>query len=115
MPIHEHTPGPSAPDLSAFAEGRVAFLATGDPADAAAGRLTLTTVRAELAHIVEQRSADDPHLSYLHGRRLYGEEDAVELPLPGRLHPDAATHRLNGERFAALVLDAATTPVGQHL
>ena len=30
-----------------------------------------------------------------------GEGDAGELPLPDRLHPDAATHRLVGDRFAA--------------
>ena len=110
-PIHEHTPGPSAIDPVAFAEGRAAFVATGDPADAATGRLTLSTVRAELARIVEQRSADDPHLRYVDGRRLYGEDDAVELPLPDRLHPDPATHRLIGERFAALVIHTANTPV----
>jgi hypothetical protein len=110
-PIHEHTPGPSAIDPVAFAEGRAAFVATGDPADAATGRLTLSTVRAELARIVEQRSADDPHLRYVDGRRLYGEDDAVDLPLPDRLHPDPATHRLIGERFAALVLHTANTPV----
>ena len=106
-PIHEHTPGPSAIDPSAFAEGRAAFVATGDPADAATGRLTLSTVRAELARIVEQRSPDDPHLRYLDGRVLYGEDDAVALPLPDRLHPDPATHRLIGGRFAALALQSA--------
>jgi hypothetical protein len=103
-PIHEHTPGPSAIDPSAFAEGRAAFVATGDPADTATGRLTLSTVRAELARIVEQRSTGDPHLRYLDGRLLYGEDDAVALPLPDRLHPDPATHRLSGDRFAALAL-----------
>ena len=107
-PIHEDTPGPSAIDPSAFAEGRAAFVATGDPAEAAAGRLTLSTVRDELARIVEQRAADDPHLRYLDGRDLYGEADAVELPLPDQLHPDAATHRRIGERFAALALVGAT-------
>ncbi len=109
-PIHEHTPGPSAIDPGAFAEGRAAFVATGDPADTAAGRLTLSTVRAELARIVEQRSADDPHLHYLDGRLLYGEADTTELPLPDRLHPDPATHRLIGQRFAALAL-APSLPV----
>jgi lysophospholipase L1-like esterase len=98
-PIHEHTPGPAVPDLSALAEGRLSFTATGDPADPT--RLTLTTIRAELARIVEERRATDPHLTYLDGRQLYGEGDAAELPLPDQLHPDAATHRLMGERFAA--------------
>ncbi|EFE84370.1 predicted protein [Streptomyces albidoflavus] len=36
------------------------------------------------------------------GRELYGEADHAELPLPDELHPDAATHRRMGERFAAL-------------
>ncbi|NJQ00150.1 GDSL-type esterase/lipase family protein [Streptomyces zingiberis] len=101
-PIHEDTPGPSAPDLSALSEGRVAFRATGDPAERAAGKLTLTVIREELARIVEQRAADDPHLHHLDGRALYGEADAAELPLPDALHPDAVTHRRIGERFAEL-------------
>ena len=53
---------------------------------------------------MEQRSTGDPHLRYLDGRLLYGEDDAVALPLPDRLHPDPATHRLIGDRFAALAL-----------
>ena len=32
---------------------------------------------------------------------LYGEADAADHPLPDRLHPDAVTHRIIGERFAA--------------
>jgi len=109
-PIHEHTPGPSAIDPTTFAKGLAAFVATGDPADTATGRLTLSTVRAELARIVEQRSTDDRHLRYLDGRLLYGEDDAVALPLPDRLHPDPATHRLIGDRFAALALQPAAEP-----
>lgn len=50
-----------------------------------------------------QRAPDDPNLHHLDGRDLYGPADAVELPLPDRLHPDAATHRRIGERFAAAV------------
>ncbi|MFI1093351.1 GDSL-type esterase/lipase family protein [Streptomyces sp. NPDC020917] len=111
-PIHEDTPGPSLPDLSALAEGRIRFAAAGDPAERAAGKLTLGVIRDELARIVAQRAADDPHLHYLDGRGLYGEADAVELPLPDALHPDAATHRRMGERFAALAFgpDAAFAP-----
>ena len=110
-PIHEDTPGPAAPDLSELAEGRLSFVATGDPADVAAGKLTLTSIRAELARIVEERRAADPHLFYLDGRSLYGAADADELPLPDGLHPDASTHRLIGERFAALAL-APEAPFG---
>ena len=97
-PIHEDTPGPGAVDLS---DGTMRFRATGDPADVAAGRLCLRTIREELTRIVAQRTADDPHLHLLDGLALYGEPDADEHPLPDRLHPDAATHRLMGERFAA--------------
>ncbi|TDC75920.1 GDSL-type esterase/lipase family protein [Streptomyces hainanensis] len=105
-PIHEDTPGPAAFDLGALAEGRLRFQATGDPAERAAGKLTLTAIREELARVVRQRSAEDPHLWLLDGRELYGEADHAELPLPDALHPDAATHRRIGERFAALALAA---------
>ncbi|CAM5352532.1 Lipase OS=Streptomyces alboniger OX=132473 GN=CP975_32490 PE=4 SV=1 [Streptomyces alboniger] len=101
-PIHEDTPGPSAPDLSSLAKGQLRFRAMGDPAERASGKLTLGVIRDELARIVAQRSADDPNLHYLDGRDLYGERDHAELPLPDDLHPDAATHRRIGERFAEL-------------
>ncbi|TDQ54330.1 GDSL-type esterase/lipase family protein [Actinorugispora endophytica] len=101
-PIHEDTPGPGAFDLDSLGAGELRFRATGDPAERAAGKLTLTVVREELARVVEQRAADDPNLHHLDGRALYGEADFAELPLPDRLHPDAATHRLIGEHFAAL-------------
>ncbi|MER6124939.1 GDSL-type esterase/lipase family protein [Streptomyces sp. NPDC001795] len=102
-PIHEDTPGPSAPDFSKLAEGRLRFRAAGDPAETAAGKLTLGVIRDELARIVRQRAADDPCLHYLDGRELYGEADFADLPLPDQLHPDAATHRRIGERFAGQV------------
>ncbi|MFI8823742.1 SGNH/GDSL hydrolase family protein [Streptomyces sp. NPDC053431] len=105
-PIHEDTPGPTLPDMSALSAGRLSFRAGGDPADTAAGRLTLGVVRAELARVVAQRSADDPHLFHLDGRELYGPADTDELPLPDNLHPDAATHRRIGERFARYVFGA---------
>ncbi|MEV7194165.1 GDSL-type esterase/lipase family protein [Streptomyces sp. NPDC093510] len=105
-PIHEDTPGPSAPDFSDFSEGRLRFKAMGDPAERAAGKLTLNVIREELARIVKQRSADDPNLHHLDGRDLYGPEDAAELPLPDDLHPDAPTHRRMGERFAARAFTA---------
>src|SRR3546814_5635422 len=59
-----------------------------------------TLFRSALASVVEHR-ADDPNLHYLDGTTLYGAGDAVEHPLPDALHPDTATHRLIGERFAA--------------
>ncbi|MFC7340304.1 SGNH/GDSL hydrolase family protein [Saccharopolyspora griseoalba] len=101
--IHERTPGPSAPDLTG---GQVRFVATGDPAEISSGKIALETVRQALAGVVAER--DDAQLHYLDGRELYGPGDAVELPLPDALHPDAATHRLMGERFA----EHAFTPGG---
>ncbi|MFD4260107.1 GDSL-type esterase/lipase family protein [Streptomyces sp. NPDC058534] len=101
-PVHEDTPGPLAPDFSRVADGRMSWVATGDPAERASGKLTLNVIRDELARIVAQRFADDPNLYHLDGRDLYGEADAAELPLPDGLHPDAATHRRIGERFARL-------------
>ncbi|MBQ0964311.1 lipase [Streptomyces sp. RK23] len=98
-PVHEDTPGPLAPD---FTDGRVRFVATGDPAERASGKLTLNVIRYELSRIVTQRAADDENLYYLDGRELYGPADAADLPLPDDIHPDAATHRLIGERFAKL-------------
>ncbi|WP_205473071.1 SGNH/GDSL hydrolase family protein [Nocardioides sp. SYSU D00038] len=99
-PVHEDVPGPTAPDLEALGDGRLAFVAAGDPAEVAQGRLTLTAIREVLAGVVAER--DDPHLSYLDGRELYGEGDTGRLPLPDNLHPDPATHLLIGERFARL-------------
>ncbi|WP_432921046.1 GDSL-type esterase/lipase family protein [Microbispora sp. CA-135349] len=99
-PVQEDTPGPLAPD---FDGGAVRFKATGDPAERAAGRLTLNVIRDELARIVRQRAVDDPNLHYLDGRDLYGEADYAELPLPDEVHPDPAGHRRIGENFARLV------------
>ena len=102
-PIHEDTPGPSAFDLDALRTGPLTFRATGDPTERAAGKLTLRTIRDELARIVAQRAASDPYLRYLDGLDLYGQAEFAERPLPDRLHPDAATHRQIGERFAERV------------
>ncbi|MGW1216071.1 GDSL-type esterase/lipase family protein [Streptomyces sp. NPDC002499] len=102
-PIHEDTPGPSAADFGALADGQLRFKAMGDPAEVAEGKLTLNVIRDELARIVERRRPEDPNLHYLDGRELYGAADAAELPLPDDLHPDAATHRTMGKRFAGLV------------
>ncbi|MEU7767765.1 GDSL-type esterase/lipase family protein [Nocardia sp. NPDC049190] len=99
-PVQEDTPGPLMPD---FDGGTVRFKATGDPAERAAGRLTLTVIRDELARIVAQRSADDPNLHYLDGRDLYGEQDYAEFPLPDEVHPDPAAHRRIGANFGRLV------------
>ncbi len=105
-PIHEQTPGPGDFDHEALARGEVRFRATGDPAERAAGKLTLEVIRDELARIVAQRQESDPHLTYLDGLSLYGPEDFAELPLPDDLHPSPAAHRRIGARFASLVLGA---------
>ncbi|MEI5524272.1 GDSL-type esterase/lipase family protein [Streptomyces brasiliscabiei] len=105
-PIHEDTPGPSAPDLTGLAEGRLRFRAMGDPDDPTPGKLTLRLIRDELADIVTRRAPEDPHLHYLDGLTLYGDQDATTHPLPDDLHPDAETHHLIGTRFADQVFTA---------
>lgn len=100
--IHEETPGPGAIDTEALGRGELKFRSTGDPTEVGEGKLTLQVIRAELARIMAQRQADDPHLYYLDGLQLYGEDDAEQFPLPDALHPDAGIHQLIGERFAQL-------------
>ncbi|QIG43528.1 lipase [Nocardioides anomalus] len=99
-PIHEDTPGPGTFDVEALGQGLVRFLALGDPADVATGRLTLRVIREVLAEVVAQRG--DPALAHLDGLELYGEPDHERLPLPDALHPSPEAHELIGERFAAL-------------
>ncbi|WP_042423747.1 GDSL-type esterase/lipase family protein [Streptacidiphilus anmyonensis] len=96
-PVQEDTPGPLAPDLSS---GTLRFKATGDPAERAAGRLTLTVIRDVLARIVSDRAGDDPNLHHLDGRLLYGSADYEEFPLPDEIHPDPAGHRRIAANFA---------------
>jgi GDSL-like Lipase/Acylhydrolase family len=112
-PIHEDTPGPSLLDPDSVSAGRARFRAMGDPAERASGKLTLGVIREELVRIVAQRAAEDPNLHYLDGRDLYGQADTAELPLPDQLHPDAATHRRMGERFAKLAF-GADGPFADH-
>ncbi len=102
--IHEDTPGPGAFDVAELAAGRVRFVATGG-GDLSTGRLTLRVVRDALATVAGRR-AEDPHLHLLDGLSLYGPADAEQHPLPDALHPDAATHLLIGERFAARAFGA---------
>ncbi|MFG1813956.1 SGNH/GDSL hydrolase family protein [Kribbella sp. NPDC049174] len=102
-PMHEDTPGPTIWDLDALSRGELRFQATGDPSDIAAGKLTLTIIREELARIVAGR--DDPNLHYLDGRELYGAADNAEFPLPDDLHPDGPSHQRMAERFAKLAFN----------
>ncbi len=104
--IHEDTPGPGAVDPESLGTDQVRFLATGRSEEQAQGKLTLRVIRDALAAVVEHRA--DPNLHYLDGTTLYGADDAVAHPLPDGLHPDTATHRIIGERFAA----HAFTPAG---
>ena len=67
-------------------------------------------IREQLARIVAQRAVDDQLLFLLDGLRLYGPQDAEELPLPDGLHPDGATHQRIGERFATLAADLGWSP-----
>ncbi|KRA24843.1 lipase [Microbacterium sp. Root61] len=103
--IHENTPGPGAFDVGALAVGQLRFHATGDPAEASAGKLTLTVIREALERIVKDRRETDTNLHYLDGRVLYAETDAADYPLPDELHPDAQTHQFIGSRFAAWMTD----------
>lgn len=98
--IHETTPGPGAVDVSTIGTDQVRFIATGQSDEVSRGALTLEVIRREMASLVEGR-ATDVHLHYLDGTNLYGQADAVELPLPDALHPGPAAHQRIGERFAA--------------
>ncbi|RZU10547.1 GDSL-like lipase/acylhydrolase family protein [Kribbella rubisoli] len=98
-PIHEDTPGPTGWDLSALAAGELRFVATGNPDEIPAGKLTLSIIRAELARITAQRAASDPNLHYLDGLTLYGEADNAAHPLADGLHPGAETHESMAARF----------------
>ena len=98
-PIHENTPGPTGWNLEALAAGELRFTATGNPDEVAAGKLTLSVIRAELERIVAQRALTDPNLHYLDGRTLYGEADNAAHPLLDDLHPDATTHQVMADRF----------------
>ncbi|MFZ4841216.1 SGNH/GDSL hydrolase family protein [Mycetocola saprophilus] len=106
--IHEDTPGPGMFDLEALVKGQLRFIATGNPDEVKAGKLTLRVIRAELERIITERRATDPNLFYLDGQELYGETDAETHPLPDALHPGAESHQIMGERFARIALGEGT-------
>lgn len=81
-------------------------IAGGTEADVALGKLSLGSIRAALADIVERRRAGDPNLHYVDGSTLYGALDAERMPLPDNLHPGPDVQRLIGERFADQVLES---------
>jgi hypothetical protein len=102
-PLHETTPGPGAFDFDALAKGETMFVALGKAEETRAGKLTLRIIRDHLENIIEQRARDDANIHYVDGQELYGERDNLRLPLPDRLHPDAETHRMIGNRFAGIL------------
>lgn len=104
-PIHEETPGPLQFDIASLAERRIGFVATGQSAEVAAGKLTLRVIREQLQAIVAQRQETDPNIHYLDGEALYGPDDHALTPLPDGVHPDADTQQMMGERFGALVFE----------
>ena len=94
-PALEQTPGPTI-------WRDFVMHAIGDPADVAAGALTLEVVRRELRRIATERAKQDPNIFYLDGLHLLGLHEADEYLGEG-LHPTAAGYRLMGERFARMV------------
>ena len=101
-PIHEDTPGPGAFDMATIGSSQVRFIATGDPAEVPAGRLTLRSIRDALAQVAAAR--DDPNLYLIDGLSLFGPADEAEHPLADALHPDTASHQLIGTRFTEQAL-----------
>ena len=100
-PIHEDTPGPSAPDLAALGEGRLRLPRRGRPGGGGRRQADPERHPGRAGPDRGPRAASTTRTcTYLDGRELYGEADAAELPLPDQLHPDPATHLRIGERFA---------------
>ena len=99
--IQEETPGPVDFDPASFGSGQVRFIATGDPADVARGRLTLRTIREALRGVAAARR--DPNLHLIDGLDLFGPADAERFPLPDALHPGPEAHALIGQRVAEVL------------
>ncbi len=95
-PVVEDHPGPTLPD-----EETGTVMVTDRPEALATGALSLGRMRELLEAVVESR--DDPHLHYVHGHRLFGEDDLDDLP--DGLHPNAAGYARMGERFWSIAFD----------
>ncbi len=89
-PSAEDHPGPTIPN----AEGK--FGTIDRPPALREGALTLSRIRELLSEVVISRN--DPHLAYLSGLELFGEDDAHDLP--DDLHPNPTGYRRMGKRFA---------------
>ena len=72
----------------------------------APGKLTLEVIRRRAGRSSWSRRDDDPNLHLPRRPHAVRRGRRRDAPLPDALHPDAATHRLIGERFAAAVFGA---------
>jgi hypothetical protein len=92
-PAAEDHPGPTLPNLAGY------FDVVDRPDELAVGALSLRRIRELLEMAVaRRRDAGDTNLHSLHGHRLFGADDVVDLP--DGLHPNSAGYRRMGERFA---------------
>ena len=94
-PCAEQIPGPTV----LGANGK--FVTLPGHEEIRAGCLNLSRIRELLVSVVESRRAGDRNLHYLDGLRLYGENDAHDLP--DALHPSGDGYVRMGERFHDLV------------
>lgn len=92
-PSAEDHPGPTVPD----AAGK--FVTVPGSEAIRDGCMSLRRARKLIERVVSARQqAGDSQLYYLDGLKLFGEEDAVDLP--DDLHPNPAGYVRMGERFA---------------
>jgi len=69
--------------------------------------LTLNRMRKLMEAVVQKRN--DENLAYLDGRKLFGQDDAVDLP--DDLHPNARGYIRMGERFSETYLKNAVARI----
>lgn len=103
-PPVESLPGPTVFDPS---RSDPWVTTSGSPEEIAAGKLSLEVIRAELAALVAERRAEDPHVAYLDGSLLYGVEDNMRMPMPDNLHPGDDVNTLIADRFAEQAFGSA--------
>lgn len=93
-PSAETAPGPTIPD----SKGKYVTLTGHD--EIRDGCMSLSRVRVLMRELIDTR--DDPHLNYIDGLNLFGEDDASDLP--DDLHPNPAGYVRMGERYADMHL-----------